>query len=386
MSAASVDALRLRAWAWGLLRGEAPSPPPAAGEDGWRFFLRVERIATPLRSRLAASSIALSADDERRLADAASVEMKRHLSAKMQLATLARVARANGWRVVALKGGLAALGIGEPVDVADVDVLLSRDEAPLLARALEEEAGYALTKGEDRMDLPGVHHHLGQRRAATGIQVEIHFDLPNTGDPAPQLARAVAAPRAGLLRLAGADHLWHVLAHATLDHAFRRGTLRDVLVLSAALANASREEAEEVERRAAGHPFAAPLARMLAMARAVRDGAPLADPFPEIAAANYLLIERLTPRNLPEPLADEVSRQVFTALGDPADREGFRARFLRFAHESTLGRVAALERRARWLGRAVRVAVRAGRAATAVPLALPVVRESRRSVRQAAAG
>lgn len=380
MSQASEDALRLREWAWALLAGGPAAPPPDAGEGGWRLFLAVERCAAVLRSRLSAARVELSAGADAALRRRADVELKRLLSARMQLAAIGALARERGWRPVVLKGGLAAVGAGEPVDVADVDVLLPLAEAPLLARALDER-GYAIEKGIDEVSADTSYHHMAQRRMPGGIQVEIHFALPNTGDVARQLAAIVPLPQPGLYRLSPPDHLWHVLVHSALDHAFRRGTLRDVLVAAAALGDCSDVETAEVEARVAAHPFHAALGTVLAMARAVRARTPVPDPFPEIAAGNYLLIERLAPRGLPEQLADEVSRLVFARLGGPADRAEYRASLTAFRFGSALGPLARLEKRAPGLARAARVCVRLAMRGAAAPLALPLAAESRRTAR-----
>ncbi|HEX2204214.1 MAG TPA: nucleotidyltransferase family protein, partial [Longimicrobium sp.] len=256
----SREALALRAWALRVLAGDARAPAPGAGEGAWRLFLETEGCAAPLWARLSAAGAAEGLAEGARalLAARATDETRRFLSARAHLRTLGKVAAERGTEIVALKGGAHAAEGGEPLDLADLDLLLPEDEAGAFAEAIGAR-GYAPVRDDpDRDDDDW--HHLAQRVAPGGIQVEIHYRLRSFADAAPLRARAL--PVAGLpatRRLAPADHAWHLLLHAVVESPFRRGRLRDLLLAGRELARMGADDAAEVERRVAAHPFAAPL-------------------------------------------------------------------------------------------------------------------------------
>lgn len=383
MSARSREALALRRWAWGVLSaapGAAHAPPPPASDGGWRIFLAVERCALPLLARLEREGAAgrLPEAAAARLRAGRETELRRVLSARMQLMSIGRMAAAQGWRAVVLKGGVAATG-GDPLDLADVDVLLPRDEALALSRALAGQ-GYA-AKADDVLDQPEVWFHLAQRVTENEIQVEIHFNLAEV-DAAALLAGALPLEGArGLLRPAPDAHLDHLLPHAALTHPYRRGALRDVLLIAAALGEMPPEARAAARARAAAHPHAASLTAVLDMAESTRAGTGAADPFAAVAAGNYLLVEHLTRWNLPDPLAGGVSRVLFVLLGDRADRAGFRADLRRFTSDSAVGMVSAVERRFPAAGRALHLLTRLGRYAASTAVAVPFAVAARRAAR-----
>jgi hypothetical protein len=278
------EALRLRAWALGRLSGAADSgPPPPASQPAWELFLATEGCAAPLLERIPTGEAVPPP-----LRAAALLETQRTLGARRELRMLDTIAAERGWRAVVLKGG-APVAEGRVLDVADVDLLVARADAAVWERAVRAR-GRART--ERSVPRPGLDHHhpLGAHREAGGLLVELHTFIPHArleGDPVAR-SRPLGGFRA-LRKLAPADQAWHVLVHVTVQHPERRGRLRDLLLLSLALARLSPEEATDLGRRAAEHPVEA-LADALAMSWGLAGAeAPPEDRFPEIAALAYLL-------------------------------------------------------------------------------------------------
>jgi len=287
MRRAAAQALRLRAWALGVLTGAPAAAPPHAGADAWELFLAVERCAHPLRRALSSAGVMEA------LADPARAALERHgipeamksLALRLEAAAVAGMLAERGWTGIVLKGGAAVLDGACEVGMFDLDLLVRPEHARPLVEAMDR-AGYRKEWDDVDPDTPGK-HEMAVRIREGGIMVEIHFDL------APRLegdlfAGAVPLPVAPLLRLAPAENLWHVLIHGTLHHPDRRGVLRDVMVATAGVRWCSPAELAEVERRCAAHPRGHVPARMLAMARDFAAGR-AADPFARDAAAGYLL-------------------------------------------------------------------------------------------------
>lgn len=279
-------ALPLRDWALGVLAGSA-APPPDAPRAGWRVFLRAERCALPLRARVLARRMALPPGAAAALEAQADRDMLRALSARAQLITLGRIVTAAGTTAIALKGGVSVLG-SDMLDVQDVDVLVRPADAPAVASALER-AGGAHAHGADAAPGTAGTFHLAARVSDNAVPVEVHYALPYAGGADPW-AGAVPAGPPGILRLAPGLHLWHVLVHGAVHHPERRGTLRELLMLAAAIRACGAAELDEVRSRAAAHPDAPPLLLALEAGKALAGGAPSADPFRATAVLGYLVM------------------------------------------------------------------------------------------------
>jgi hypothetical protein len=282
-------ALSLRPWALGVLAGsgaEAGAPPPPVPEAAWKAFLAVERCALPLRARLLARRAALDPVAAAALAGRADGELLRALSARAQLVTLGRICSARGTAAVVLKGGVAALGT-DMLHVQDVDVLVRPDEARAIAAELERAGGHRPHGADAAPRTPGT-FHLASRAADGAVPVEVHYALPYAGGDDPW-AGALPAGLPGVLRLAPALHLWHVLVHGTVHHPERRGVLREQLLLSAAVAACGPGDLAAVRARSAAHPDAPLLLHALEAAQALAGGGPAGDPFRGAAALGYLV-------------------------------------------------------------------------------------------------
>lgn len=372
------EALVLRRWALHVLWG-APVPPEVASaagacsRAGWDLFLHVERCALPLGRALRpgqAPPEGAAALETRTLG-----ELQRVLGARAQLKTFAAAAAERGWTVVVLKGGAAVAGGSPPLDLVDVDVLVPRDTAGDVAAFLEGR-GYD-RHGHD----PGVNSdsfwHLAARTAPGSLMVEVHFTVQGFEPIEDAMARAVPLPDRPLLRLAPADELWHLLLHGVSHHLNRRGNLRELELIKAALARCSPAEREEVAARVRAHRDAAPMQAVLRMAECPRGTAP-ADPFASMAAGAYLA------GMWRPPLGSKVLWVDFAdALSALLARDGAARRLWgtvpsRPDVDSAHPAIATLEHTAPPLGRAARVLQRVVRLSASFGMALPVAARARR--------
>ena len=280
----AAEALELRGWALQLLATGAGDPPLASAR-AWEALVLGERCALPLRAR----ARALPAEARRVVERCATAELQRFLSVQAQTRLLGTLLRKRGWPGAVLKGAAHAAEESEPLDVADVDVLLPRALAVEFAALLEGRGGHRAL-GTDAAGARGTGWQLATRLADGSVQVEVHFDVPflaGEGDP---WEGTLPTRVPGVLRLSPANHLWHVLVHGVVHHVDRRGSLRELLLLRSARAACAADDLVEVERRAAAHPAARPLHDVLAMLAALAAGDGPGDPFRAVAAVRYALI------------------------------------------------------------------------------------------------
>ncbi len=360
------DALRLRAAALDLLAGGQPDWErlPSCSAATWDVFLRTERCALALKSRLPAPGPEIQA--------AATRELQRILSSRGQLSLIGQLAAAHQIPAIVLKGGVAALTSAAPVDVHDADVLVRPLQAERFAELLDKE-GFSSTG-------PAGTAHLAQRIAPNAVQIEVHFTIADIEltDGGWNRARALDGV-AGLSRLGAADHLWQLLVHTVVTHPHRRGSLRDVLLAAQALAECSPSDLKSVDRLIAGHPLAAPLGDLLAMARELRDGVPIRDRFQREAAANYMLRGPLGWLGFSRFWTVAFVSALFAQLGGPGEqRREWMLAWSRPQFTSPWGFAARLERRAPSLGRWCRNGVKVARLLVVRMAAWPVAVATRR--------
>ncbi|HEX7117829.1 MAG TPA: nucleotidyltransferase family protein [Longimicrobiales bacterium] len=372
-------ALRLRRWALGVLAAECGAevaPPPAASPRAWELFLRAERCAFPLHRRLRASGAerALPPDAARKLGAIAIEEMQRVLSARAQLQRLSRWAADRGETAVVLKGGVAAADENEGISLADIDVWVAPDAEAALLEAL------ACSGHVSRSNRTTRHHHAA-RLADQMVAVEVHTAVPyaDLGDGWLGRVRPLHAAFPGLARLDAADHLWHVLVHATVQHLERRGQLRDVLLIAHARSIGSEAQRRDVLERARRSRHAEPLLAMLDMAGRIGSGSAPIDPFARIAASRYLypLVHRSD-----APMTRLRVPGVAAVLDGPRSAVFYVASAWR--HRDVPARMPALralQRRSRRFGGAVVLALRMAKRTLVLLLALRSARAARRLAR-----
>lgn len=373
----AAHALDVRRWALAVVAGTvADGVAQAAADapvDAWRVFCAVERCVLPLLERPAAQPLLASLPKEVREAlDGVRLrEMQRAMSARMQLVVLSRLAQRRGTPGVVLKGGVA-IAEGEPVHVADIDLLLPERDALAFGNALVEEDGFR-SEGGDHLDGRGS-HHLAPRFVKDAVLVEVHFALPAM-PAAGMIARALPLRGyAGLLRPAPEDHLLHLLHHAVVEHLERWGRLRDLLLI--ARAGVTDEEREAAVSRMGGGS-AERAAALAAFAARLGAGEVDGDPFAEIAAANYLVgaaVQR-TGRNAPRLLLPSVCAM----LNGGGEYRRIWAQHVRTLGDHPGGHTArSLARLLPPLFRPLRLAWRGVGLARAAPEAVAIARQARR--------
>lgn len=305
-----VDALRLRTWAIRVLSAGWIAPPevPTAA---WKLFLKAERCAVALSTRAEGDAPPL-------LHAMATIELQRILSARAQVEQVGRLAAEAGQRIIVLKGGLMALGAAVAVDLVDVDVLAEPRAAPRIA-ALLDRAGYVNERGSAEA-------HLPQRRQPYAVHIEVHHSLTELTAEAVWASAEPIPGKPGLWRPSSVDQVWHALLHSTFTHPFRRGTLRDLILIGWADAGCEGIPSGALQDRLGdikGQRHAL-LREVLGMARDLRDGAPI-DLFQREAVAHYWFCEH--PSWLEEQgFRPHVVRSVYSMLdGEHARRQYWRS-------------------------------------------------------------
>jgi hypothetical protein len=373
LSAAHV--LDARSWMLRVFSSEVLSQPPALPNAAWRASLRQERCAAPVKSRVAAHGDDRTIPAELRSAieERALEELQRILMARAQLRQLETIAGDHGIPIVVLKGGVAALGQQDAVDLVDIDVLARPSEAHTLARLLDE-AGYA---GEGFSST----QHLRSRVRPGSLMIEVHQAL-DVGDPAWVAGlwdRVVPIGGASqLLRLAPQDHLWHLLYHVGVVHPYRRSALRDLLLTGAAVAECADGEIAALTQRIDSLPQHRTVADLLAMACELHGGADVRDRFARLAVELVVIrncLRRLPLSGQPQASVGISAAAILSGLPD-VRREWGRVR-MRTVEGSANRPIAWFERIGPRIGRGVRVSVRAVRTALAMALALPIAAVAR---------
>jgi hypothetical protein len=306
----AADAVRLRGWALGVLSGAEAAAPPRVSARAWEVFLLADACGLILSRRLSPAARLLLDDTAARTLQAATLrDQQRFLTAQSQARQLAAWALRSGRTLVVLKGGLAAV-TGEPqLGLLDLDVLVPEGRESL-AEFMDGALGYRAGA-----DLEGA-HHLGQRARPGGVQVEVHRFLKEL-TPSMDRLRPLLIP--GLHALAADEHAWHVLVHGAVSHRERRGRIRDLVLLGAALAECGDEELQRLRARAAAHPRGGLLLAVMDAAHAVAEGRPLPDRFVSAAAGRYLTITSLLPLGLPRRFLRDTINSAFSALEGGGD-------------------------------------------------------------------
>lgn len=379
----AAEPLRLRRWTFNVLFGEDRvadqgliSSPPEVAPHSWSTFLRSERCASALIQAIDRNASEPPPPVRRILTEAAVRESQRMLSARAQLLKIGQLALAEEVRVVVLKGGVQAAKGTSIGDLVDVDLLVRPSTASELVNLLVE-SGYRTTER-----LP-IEHHLPPLVLYDDVPVEIHTSLkPITSSLLEKMWRRVE-PLGGqgkLWRLSAPDHLWYMLMHSGIQHPHRRGSIRDLLLLSEAFSNCTDSEVREVEQAMASHPERELLEPLFETVRQIQQSEPPKDRFREVAAAHYLFMGSILPAGAPRtwflPLASLVFRHLDHA-GGPGPWEEARRQMA-----SPLPLLQTLERKVPRLGGWLKTGLRMGRLALLDPLARWIANVARSAVRR----
>ncbi len=352
--------------------------PTRCSPTTWKLFLQAERCAHAIDSRLSDESrAALTGDTQRIIKDAATDEAKRALSARGQLQLIGKLVQRDGLPAVVLKGGVA-VARGTTVHLVDIDVLVPPDSAGTLASALEAEGYCAAGFGSPR--------HLAARTVPGALPVEIHTTTHRAGTPLDEMAWRDPRPlegTPGLLRLRPAEHLWHVMFHTVVDHPYRRGRIRDLVVLADALGDCSETDLDEVTKRSAASPHAATFARLLEAVRAHSAGDTIPDAFEATALEHYTATALMNRLPVPSVLRETVWKWTFALLGGREElREVWTDTLAVSLTQSPYRLVSTVERRLPRLGRAWRLIMRLLRLSLAIPIAIVIAIATRYSLDQ----
>ena len=251
------DALRLRRAAIPLLAGHSTTAAfldaaAGIGDRAWTVFLTMERCAGPLKIQLGAPHPVLDRF--------ALTETQRTLSARARLHAVAEIARRHGWRVVALKGAVAAAE--QTTSLLDVDLLATPEVAPLLLEELSSRIGLP-------PEGPVSRRHLATLGGDSMLAIEVHQNIDNrwirlTEQAWNRIVPFAAVP--GLYRLNPRDHVTHMLSHVVVDHPERRGRLRDSLLLLQGLVECSQDERKAIAAECERNPHRDALLKELRLA------------------------------------------------------------------------------------------------------------------------
>jgi hypothetical protein len=257
-------AMRLRRAVLRALGGDASaelySDLVAHGADTWADLLRMECCGTVIVARLREYQIfdRLPHSHRQSLLAASEVETQRVLAARATLAQLDRVASENGIRLTVIKGGAAVADRSlAPCDLADVDIVADRGTASELWHALQArgwvaDEGIAPEESRTAYQL----HFAPLRPPSIGLPLEVHPDYPGVAllqGWTPRLERLPGF--ASLDRLELVPSALAMLVHSVVQHPFRRGHLRDRILLAGMLSVANTEDLQAMRDSIGAHPF-----------------------------------------------------------------------------------------------------------------------------------
>jgi len=275
------DAFRLR----GALLGLLASAPLTDAECAtittssactWNLVLTAECCAVAVAAALRRVALReLLPDDVRAQLDVAELrEAQRIVTARGVLRTVDDVAQRVGASPVVVKGAAAAMDpTRTPVDLGDIDLLVTAADTTELWEALRECGWSPESEGLSPYDREAEtrNHFAPLLPPGAGLPLELHRNL-NYGDLSSEISRGDTLPVPGyraLRRLSGRAALVTSLRHAVLKHPFRRGHLRDLVMLSDDAALDEHLDFAEVEQALLSEPYAPELTEMLAQVQAL---------------------------------------------------------------------------------------------------------------------
>ena len=279
-----VDLLRLRRWALAALSShpEIAHDLRDVSQETWRLFLGLERCAAVALDRLseagAVDTLPATALDVLRAV--AAEETQSALQARGDGREIASIARSAGYPVAALKGGVRALaGAAPPLPVADVDLLVKREQVKNLVGRLK-----AASFGEPSRELG---HHQAVTSLGQRLAVEVHWTTHDDGRPLDAGVWDRMRPidtLSPLLQLGKTDNLMHLIEHAVLIHRERSISLRDTVLIGMCARECENEELAALRRAIGGNQA---MLSLLHFAIALDWQQETPDPFVESCATYY---------------------------------------------------------------------------------------------------
>jgi len=269
----------------------------AAPVESWRLLLKAECCALPLAARLRASGVitSLPAPSQGAITEAQLAETQRVMAARSQLRELDVVASALRIEVVVLKGGaIAADASKQPIDLGDVDLLLTPDAAARMWRRLLED-GWRMKSADgiaatDEVALE-FNHFNPLLPPRDGIPVELHQRVQYGRATAHAIATRPLAGYQALHRAIGESSVVLALEHSVIHHPHRRGHLRDLVLIADAIAECTPEIRERLDPSRGDPRYAIELRDMLDQVLAIGRGErPTDSPSIRLAVARKYLV------------------------------------------------------------------------------------------------
>ena len=258
----------------------------ASSVESWRLLLTAECCALPLAARLRTLGVAssLPAPIQSVLTEAQLAETQRVMAARSQLRELDALAAELGIEMIVLKGGaIAAESSRPPIDLGDVDLLVTPEGAALVWRRLvdggwrmKSAGGIAATD-----DVPLDFNHFDPLiPPRDGIPVELHHRhryVRGAANASDIETRALAG-HCVLRRTIGAAAVVTALEHSVIQHPHRRGHLRDLVLLADAMGECAPAVREQLDVSSGDPRYAPELRDMLGQVRALERGERPVDP------------------------------------------------------------------------------------------------------------
>ncbi len=312
-----VGALNLRRWALAVLAGRRADPVFGGDDTSFRLFFEAERCAVQLTRRFHDEDVGITVPGEiqSRVAAQTERETARIRSARTQLAVVAQIVLQHGWRVAVLKGAVVAMSDQSAVDLVDIDLLAAPEDAARLAEQLSLQEYRPVGHSSPR--------HLTGSAKDDGIPIEIHTTLARDGASLPSAFWDRVVPLEtvpGLYRLRPKDHLWHLLEHVAIDHPERRGFVRELMLISSAIAECTENDVAMVRRLIEKHALRTRLRELFSTARAFGEGRSTGDRLQRVAAAFYAVRLLLLDASLRESLQGYVYQWAFAVQSGQHER------------------------------------------------------------------
>ena len=210
----------------------------------------------------------------------AAEEAQSALRSRVDGRELASIAKRAGLPVVVLKGGVGAItGAAPPLPVADIDLLVHRENVAALVEMIR-----AAGLGEPARPLE---HHQGLLPPEDKLAIEVHWTTHDDGKPLDptvwnRLRPIDSAPP--LMQLGARDNVIHLIEHAVITHRERSISLRDTILIGQCATECTAGELEQVRHAIAHDPQ---MTELLAFAAAIESREVVDDPYIDSCASFY---------------------------------------------------------------------------------------------------
>ena len=297
----------------------------------WRLVLTAECCALPVAERLRTAGYVtqLESDCRVEVEQAEIQELQRVMAARSVLRYLDEVAVRVGVRIAILKGGaVAADRSRSPVDVGDVDVLLPPAHTTAIWQALLSDGWQPRYEGPISLDeMIASDRFVPVVSPRVGLPVDLHLTFDDALHICLTNGQTVAplTDYRALDRLTGPRAFTALLRHATITHPYRRGHLRDFVLLVGEVIRLDQGELQEVRSAIERDVQALELREVLEQICAFRDGVPPIASAQTLSLVVWKYLSVLQPRSSAGHFSREWSALSFMAIErGPARRARYR--------------------------------------------------------------